>query len=201
VHQRTIRRDIQALCDAGFPLYDDKVNGTSMWKLRAKPFRALEETGLSVTELCALYFSRSLMAPIAGNHEPRRRLDPPAAVRQRRSIAAKLDPQLRRAGPRRDAGVAGARDRGGTRARDGQLHGRQAVRDAEDGRLRSLEREAVDPHIRAALTPRNGSPALIADSAKAHERSGRRFCAHMGRIGHLSERFRTARSSHPLRRC
>ncbi len=66
VHQRTIRRDIQALCDAGFPLYDEKVNGTSMWKLRARPFRALEETGLSVTELCALYFSRSLIAALTG---------------------------------------------------------------------------------------------------------------------------------------
>src|SRR5690242_19762927 len=66
VHQRTIRRDIEALCKAGFPLYDEKVNGTSMWKLRAKPFRALEETGLSVTELCALYFSRTMIATLAG---------------------------------------------------------------------------------------------------------------------------------------
>ena len=66
VHQRTIRRDIEALSKAGFPLYDEKVNGTSMWKLRAKPFRALEETGLSVTELCALYFSRSMILALAG---------------------------------------------------------------------------------------------------------------------------------------
>ena len=66
VHQRTIRRDIEALCRAGFPLYDEKVTGTSMWKLRAKPFRALEETGLSVTELCALYFSRTMIAALAG---------------------------------------------------------------------------------------------------------------------------------------
>ena len=66
VHQRTIRRDIEALCKAGFPLYDEKINGTSMWKLRAKPFRALEETGLSLTELCALYFSRSMIAALAG---------------------------------------------------------------------------------------------------------------------------------------
>lgn len=25
VHQRTIRRDVEALCKAGFPLYDDKI--------------------------------------------------------------------------------------------------------------------------------------------------------------------------------
>jgi predicted DNA-binding transcriptional regulator YafY len=66
VHQRTIRRDIEALSKAGFPLYDEKVNGTSMWKLRARPFRALEETGLSVTELCALYFSRTMIATLSG---------------------------------------------------------------------------------------------------------------------------------------
>ena len=66
VHQRTIRRDIQALCDAGFPLYDDKVNGTSMWKLTDRPFKGLDQTGLSVTELCALYFSRAMLSALAG---------------------------------------------------------------------------------------------------------------------------------------
>lgn len=66
VHQRTIRRDIDALCRAGFPLYDDKINGTTMWKLQAKPFRGLEEAGLGVTELCALYFGRTMIATLAG---------------------------------------------------------------------------------------------------------------------------------------
>src|SRR6476620_7793445 len=66
VHQRTIRRDLEALSKAGFPLYDEQVNGTTMWKLRAKPFRGLEETGLGVTELCALYFSRSIMKALTG---------------------------------------------------------------------------------------------------------------------------------------
>ena len=63
---RTIRRDLDALCRAGFPLFDDKINGTSMWKLRAKPFRGLEETGLSILEMCALYFSRSLQQTMGG---------------------------------------------------------------------------------------------------------------------------------------
>jgi predicted DNA-binding transcriptional regulator YafY len=66
VHPRTIRRDLEALAKAGFPLYDDHVNGTTMWKLGAKPFRGLTETGLGVTELCALYFSRSIMKALAG---------------------------------------------------------------------------------------------------------------------------------------
>jgi predicted DNA-binding transcriptional regulator YafY len=66
VSQRTIRRDIQALCDAGFPLYDEKINGTSMWKLTDKPFKSLGDAGLSVMELCALYFGHSLMTTLAG---------------------------------------------------------------------------------------------------------------------------------------
>lgn len=66
VHQRTIRRDMDALCRAGFPLYDEKVNGTSMWKLRCRPFSRLEETGLGLMELCALYFSRTVLDTLAG---------------------------------------------------------------------------------------------------------------------------------------
>ena len=66
VHQRTIRRDLDALSASGFPLYDDKINGSTVWKLRNKPFRALEETGLGLIELCALYFSRTLLTATAG---------------------------------------------------------------------------------------------------------------------------------------
>jgi predicted DNA-binding transcriptional regulator YafY len=66
VHERTIRRDIDALCRAGFPLYDEKFNGTPMWKLRAKPFRGIEETGLALTELCALYLARRVLDVVGG---------------------------------------------------------------------------------------------------------------------------------------
>ena len=68
VHPRTIRRDLDALCRAGFPLTDDKVTGTSMWKLTAKPFRGLDVMGLGVMELCALYFARTLLS--AGGASP-----------------------------------------------------------------------------------------------------------------------------------
>jgi proteasome accessory factor C len=72
VHPRTIRRDLDALARAGFPIYDDKVNGTSMWKLSARPFRGLEQMGLGTIELCALYFARTTLlaggaAPMAGD--------------------------------------------------------------------------------------------------------------------------------------
>ncbi|MBA2301127.1 MAG: WYL domain-containing transcriptional regulator [Acidobacteria bacterium] len=63
---RTIRRDLYALCRAGFPLYDEKMNGTSMWKLNARPFNRLEDMGLGLMELCALYFSRTMLATLAG---------------------------------------------------------------------------------------------------------------------------------------
>ena len=66
VHARTVRRDLDALARAGFPLYDDKVNGSSMWKLRTRPFRGLEDMGLGLMELCALYFSRTLLCALGG---------------------------------------------------------------------------------------------------------------------------------------
>src|SRR6478735_8483583 len=62
VHARTIRRDLDALTRAGFPLFDEKVNGTSMWKMNARPFKGLEQLGLSVMELAALYFGRTMLA-------------------------------------------------------------------------------------------------------------------------------------------
>ena len=61
VHPRTIRRDLDALVRAGFPLYDDRINGTSMWKMNGRPFKGLEQLGLSVMELAALYFGRTLL--------------------------------------------------------------------------------------------------------------------------------------------
>src|SRR5688572_5657129 len=67
VCERTVRRDIDALQRAGFSLYDEKVNGTSMWKLRCRPFSRLEETGLGLMELCALYFSRTMLDTLAGS--------------------------------------------------------------------------------------------------------------------------------------
>jgi len=62
VHPRTIRRDLDALSRAGFPLFDEKVNGTSMWKLSGRPFQKLDQLGLSVTEICALYLGKSVLA-------------------------------------------------------------------------------------------------------------------------------------------
>ena len=54
VHQRTIRRDLEALCRAGFPLYDDEVNATRMWKLREKPFKRLKAASGSSNCACSI---------------------------------------------------------------------------------------------------------------------------------------------------
>jgi proteasome accessory factor B len=66
VSVRTIWRDLAALQEAGFPLYDEKIDGRSFWKLDRTPFRHLEDRGFTLTQLCALYFSRTLVECLAG---------------------------------------------------------------------------------------------------------------------------------------
>ena len=68
VTTRTIRRDLEALQLAGFPIYDEVVNGTKFWRVDAKAFGALARSGLSLSELSALYFSRALLECFAGTH-------------------------------------------------------------------------------------------------------------------------------------
>ena len=67
VTTRTIRRDIQALEEAGFPLFDDRAadDGRTRWKLNGQALKGLT-AGLTVSELCALYFSRTLVESLSG---------------------------------------------------------------------------------------------------------------------------------------
>src|SRR6476646_2490410 len=67
VTTRTIRRDLQALEEAGFPLFDDKTHddGKTRWRVNGQAFKGLS-AGLTVSELCALYFSRSLLESLSG---------------------------------------------------------------------------------------------------------------------------------------
>jgi predicted DNA-binding transcriptional regulator YafY len=62
---RTIWRDVAALQEAGFPLYDEKIDGRTYWRLDSTPFRRLEDRGFTLTQLCALYFSRTLVECLA----------------------------------------------------------------------------------------------------------------------------------------
>ena len=67
VTTRTIRRDLQALEEAGFPLYDDRSHddGRTRWMINGQAFKGLA-AGLTLSELCALYFSRTLLESLAG---------------------------------------------------------------------------------------------------------------------------------------
>ena len=65
VTTRTIRRDLEALQSAGFPLYDDVQDGRRYWILEHRAFRRLDDTGFTLAELSALYFSRTLVEGLA----------------------------------------------------------------------------------------------------------------------------------------
>jgi predicted DNA-binding transcriptional regulator YafY len=66
VSTRTIRRDLQALQEAGFAVYDEGAeHETKRWKLDAQAFRSVQE-GLSVSDVAALYLSRSLVEALSG---------------------------------------------------------------------------------------------------------------------------------------
>ena len=66
VTTRTIRRDLAALQEAGFPLYDERDDdGRVHWRLDGQVLKGLE-TGFTLAELCALYLSRNLLEAVAG---------------------------------------------------------------------------------------------------------------------------------------
>ena len=66
VTTRTIRRDLAALQEAGFPLFDERdEDGHVHWRLDGQVLKGLE-TGFTVPELCALYLSRNLLEAVAG---------------------------------------------------------------------------------------------------------------------------------------
>lgn len=66
VTTRTIRRDLAALQEAGFPLYDDRdSDGRARWRLDGHVLKGIE-TGFTLAELCALYLSRNMLEAVAG---------------------------------------------------------------------------------------------------------------------------------------
>jgi len=64
-NSRTIRRDLEALEAAGYPLVTDRLDGQTRWKLM-EGFRDIPALGFSATELMALVFSRNLLKPLEG---------------------------------------------------------------------------------------------------------------------------------------
>jgi proteasome accessory factor B len=65
VTDRTIRRDLEALQEAGFPIYDDRANGRKVWRLVDGYRQRLTQT-FTLAELAALYFGKNLMSFLAG---------------------------------------------------------------------------------------------------------------------------------------
>jgi predicted DNA-binding transcriptional regulator YafY len=132
VTTRTIRRDLQALEEAGFPLFDDRTqdDGKTRWMVNGQAFKGLS-AGLTVSELCALYFSRTLLESLSGTpfrDEVESAFDKLGAAltphmrqfldRLPSVIAAKADPTRRHDDPRQQQFIA--------RALEATLHLRQA---------------------------------------------------------------------------
>lgn len=64
-HPRTLRRDLDAIESAGYPLLTERIDGRTRWKL-LDGLRNAPALRLSPTELMALTLSRSLIAPLQG---------------------------------------------------------------------------------------------------------------------------------------
>jgi predicted DNA-binding transcriptional regulator YafY len=66
VTTRTIRRDLAALQEAGFPLFDERDDdGRARWRLDGQALKGIE-TGFTLAEMCALYLSRNMLEAVAG---------------------------------------------------------------------------------------------------------------------------------------
>jgi predicted DNA-binding transcriptional regulator YafY len=89
VTTRTIRRDLEALQEAGFPLFDEVHDGKRYWTLEQRAFRRLDDTGFNLAELSALYVSRTLAECLAATpfqHDVRNAFD---------KLSAALTPGMR----------------------------------------------------------------------------------------------------------
>ena len=62
---RTVYRDLEALQNAGFPLYSEKIDGKSIWSLLDTAKNNIP-IPLNLTEVMALYFSRGVMGALKG---------------------------------------------------------------------------------------------------------------------------------------
>src|SRR5688500_5221952 len=66
VSDRTIRRDFDALSQAGFPIDTGKRDGKTIYTLNRDVFRGVAAAGFSLSEVCALHLSRTVLTAVAG---------------------------------------------------------------------------------------------------------------------------------------
>src|SRR5258707_15471768 len=64
VSTKTIRRDLAALMEAGFPLYDERYDGKVYWRL-SEEYKGLPLASLSLSLTAPLYFSKKLGITLA----------------------------------------------------------------------------------------------------------------------------------------
>ena len=131
VTTRTIRRDLAALQEAGFPLYDERDDdGRVRWRIDGAILKGLE-TGFTLAELCALYLSRNLLEAVAGTPFQRdltnafARLEKMLSPRMRQFLDRLPSVLVAKAGPRA-AGSESSPDVVG-RLLEGTLHFRVAT--------------------------------------------------------------------------
>jgi predicted DNA-binding transcriptional regulator YafY len=66
VSERTIRRDFEALTQAGFPIETAKRDAKTTFVLNRDVFKGVAAAGFSLSELCALHLSRTVLTAVAG---------------------------------------------------------------------------------------------------------------------------------------
>jgi predicted DNA-binding transcriptional regulator YafY len=66
VTERTIRRDLEALQESGFPLYDERVDGAKVWRVVEGHRQKLVQS-FTLAELAALHFGKNLITFLAGS--------------------------------------------------------------------------------------------------------------------------------------
>jgi proteasome accessory factor B len=116
VTTRTIRRDLAALQEAGFPIFDERDDeGHVRWRLDGQVLKGLE-TGFTLPELCALYLSRNLLEAVGATPFQRdltlafRRLEKLLTPRMRQFLDRLPGVLVAKRGPRSAASAASSND-------------------------------------------------------------------------------------------